>query len=77
MVKGQHLQLRCYPLLFCEYKWFNIKASLAHHPIIQKEMDELLVKGVIEPSTGGASFCSNVFVVSKHTSGLQPILNHK
>ena len=29
---------------------------MAHHPIIQKEVDELLAKGVIEPSSGGADF---------------------
>ena len=30
-------------------------------------MDELLAKGAIEPSTGGAGFCSNVFVTPEHT----------
>ena len=40
-------------------------------------MDELLAKGVIEPSSGGAGFYSSVFVVPKHTGGLQPILKLK
>ena len=40
-------------------------------------MDELLAKGVIEPSDSGAGFYSSVFVVPKHTGGLQPICNHK
>ena len=46
----------------------------AHHPVIQKEVDELLAKGAIEPSSGGAGFYSNIFVVPKHTGGLCPIL---
>ena len=45
--------------------------------IIQKEVDELLAKGAIEPSSGGAGFYSNVFVVPKHTGGLHPIFNLK
>ena len=49
----------------------------AHHPVIQKEVDELLAKGAIEPSSGGARFYSSVFVVPKHTGGLRPILNLK
>ena len=51
--------------------------AITHHPIIQKEVDELLAKGVIEPSSGGAGFYSSVFVVPKHTGGLWPILNLK
>ena len=49
--------------------------AAAHHTTIQKVVDELLAKGAIEPSSGGAGFYSSVFVVSKHTGGLQPILN--
>ena len=49
----------------------------AHHPIIQKEVDELLTEGAIESSYGGAGFYSSMFVVPKHTGGLQPILNLK
>ena len=56
---------------------FNVKAAAAHHPVIQKESDELLAKGAIEPSSGGAGFYSSVFVVPKHTGGLCPILNLK
>ena len=56
MVRGHHLQLRCHPLLFCNFRWFNIKAAPSHHPTIQKEVDELLAKSAIEPSIGGAGF---------------------
>ena len=55
----------CPPLL-CIYWQFNVKVAAAHHPIIQKEVDELLAKGVIEPSSGGAGFYSSMFVVPKH-----------
>ena len=54
-----------------------MKAAAAHHPIIQKEVDELLAKGVIEQSSGSAGFYSSVFLVHKHTGGFQPILNLK
>ena len=77
MVWGHHLQLRSHPPLFCNFWHFNVKVPAAHHPVIQKEVDELLAKGVIEPSLGGASFYSSVFVVPKHTGGLHPILNLK
>ena len=76
-VQGHHLQLRSHPPLFHNFQQLNVKAAAAHHPIIQKEVDELLAKGVIAPSSGGAGFYSNVFVVSKHTGGLWPILNLK
>ena len=42
---------------------------MAHYPIIQKEMEKLLAKGTTAPSTGGAGFYSNVFVVPKCTGG--------
>ena len=77
MVKGHYLQLRSHPPLFCDFRWFNIKAALAHHSIIQKEIDELLAKGATEPSTCGVGNYSNIFVVTKHTGGFQPILNLK
>ena len=48
---------------------------MSHHPIIEKEVDELLAKGAIEPCSGGAGFYSSMFVVPKHTGGLLPILN--
>ena len=51
--------------------------AAAHHPIIQKEVDELLAKGAIEPSSGHVGFYSSVFVVPKCTGGLWPILNLK
>ena len=56
MVKGHHLQLRCHPLLFHIFTWFNIKANMVHHPIIQKEVDELLAKGSTEPWMGCPGF---------------------
>ena len=75
MVQGHHLQLRSHPPYFCNIWWFNVKVAAAHHSIIQREVDDLLSKGIIEPSSGGAGFYSSVFVVTKHTGGLQPILN--
>ena len=77
MVWGHHLQLRSHPPLFHDFQHFNVKAAAAHHLVIQKEVDELLAKGAIEPSSGGASFYSSMFVVSKHTGGLHSILNLK
>ena len=77
MVQGHHLQLRSHPALFCNFQQFNVKVAAAHHPIIQKEVDELLAKGAIEPSSGDAGFYSSMFVVPKCTGGLQPILNLK
>ena len=52
-----------------------MKAAAAHHPIIQiqKEVDDLLAKGVIQPSPDGASFYSSVFVVPTCTGGFQSI----
>ena len=70
-INGSHpLQLRSCPPLFCDFQHFNIKAVAAHHPVIQREVDELLAKGAIEPSSGGAGFYSSMFVVPKHTGGL-------
>ena len=66
MVVGHHLQLRSCPLLFHNFRQFNIKAGVAHHPFIQKEVDELLAKVAMEPSCDGAGFLSNGFVVPKH-----------
>ena len=63
MVTCHHLQLRCGSLLFCNLKQFNIKVVAAYHPVIQKELDEPLAKGVIEPSTDCAGFYSTVFVM--------------
>ena len=77
MVQGHHLQLRSHPPLFRNFRHFNVKVPAAHHPVIQKEVDELLAKGAIEPSSGGAGFYSSVFVVPKRTGGLRPILNLK
>ena len=71
MVQGHHLQLRSSPAFFC-----SVKVAAAH-PIIQKEVDELLSKGAVEPSPGGTGLYSSVFVGPKHTGDLQPILNLK
>ena len=70
MVWGHHLQLRSHPSLFRNFRHFNVKAAAAHYPVMQKEVDELLAKGAIEPFSGGAGFYSSVFVVPKHTGGL-------
>ena len=51
MVWSHHLQLRSRPPLFRDFK-----AAAAHHPVIQKEVDELLGKGAIEPSSSGGWF---------------------
>ena len=40
-------------------------------------MDELLAKGAVEPSSGGAGFYTSMFVAPKHTGGLLPSLNLK
>ena len=77
MVWGHHLQLRSHPALFHDFQHFNVKVAAAHHPVIQKEVDELLAKGAIEPSLGGAGFYSSMSVVPKRTVGLRPILNLK
>ena len=77
MVQGHHLQCTSYPPMFHNLWQFNVKAAAAHHPIIQKEMDELLSKGEVESSSGGAGFFSSMFVVSKHTGGYWSILNLK
>ena len=65
-----HFQLRYHSLLFNNFKQFNIETDVAHHPIIKKEVDDLLAKGATEPSTGGADFYSNIFVVYKTTGDL-------
>ena len=70
MLEGHHLQHRCSPPLFCNFKQFDTKTIVAHHPVIKKEVDGLLVKGVIEPLTAGSGFYSNVFVIPKCTGGL-------
>ena len=70
MVKGHHLQFKCHPLLFCNFTKFKIKATPAYHSIIQKEVNELLTKGVIEPSTGSTYFYSNIFATPMCTGGL-------
>ena len=77
MFWGHHLQLRSHPPLFCNFWQFSVEAAAAHHPIIQKEVDELLSMGAIEPSSGGAGFYSSMFVVPKHAGGVQSIHNLK
>ena len=75
MVQDHHLKLRSCPPLFCNFWQFNVTVAVAYYPIIQKEVDELLSKGAVEPSFGGGGFYSNMFVVPKCTDGLWPILN--
>ena len=77
MVQGHHLQLSSCPPLFHNFWQFKVRASAAHHTIIQKEVDELLAKGAIETASGDTGFYSNMIVVPKHTGGLWPILNLK
>ena len=73
---GHHIQLRYHPPLFCNFWQFNVKAAVAHHPIIQKEVEELLAKGVIESSSGGAGFYSSVFVYLHVPSFKMPTFRH-
>ena len=77
MVWGHNLQLRSCPSLFHDFWQFNVKAAAAQHPIIQREVDELLAKGAIELFSGGAGFYSSMFVVPNCTGDLQPILELK
>ena len=56
------------------FRWSSIKATMTHHPIIQKDTVELLAEDAIEPSTGGAAFYSYLFVVPKCTGGYDPYL---
>ena len=72
-----HLELWSHLHLFHNFWQFNFKVGTTHHSIIEKEVDDLLAEGVIEPSSGGAGFYSSVSVVPKHTGGLQAILNLK
>ena len=77
IVQGHYLQLRCPPILFPNLKWFNPKAALAHEAVTQKEVDELLAKGGIEPCNDGSGFYCFVFVASKFMDGFRLILNLK
>ena len=75
IVNGHYLQLRCCLLVFHDFKEFNVKAIVVHHPVTQQAVDELLARGTIGASTGGGNFYSNVCLAPKHTVGLHPILN--
>ena len=61
MVKSTIFSLGVILPYFGIVRKFDINATPAQDPIIQKEVDELLAKGAIEPSTGGASFYSSIF----------------
>ena len=37
MVKGEHLQLRSHPPLFCDFRWFSIKAVVPEHNRLASE----------------------------------------
>ena len=56
LVQGHHLQLRSHPPLFRNFWQLHMKVAAGHHPIIQKEVDKLLAKGAVEPSSGCAGF---------------------
>ena len=56
-----HLQLRWHTLFFHNFKLFNTKAAMAHHPIIQKDVDELLARDAIDPWMGGVSLYSYIY----------------
>ena len=76
MVKLHHLQLRvCYPL-FYNFHQFQVEAAWGHHPVIQKEVQQLVAKGSIEPSTV-VLVSIPVCVIPKHLGGLHPILSVK
>ena len=49
------------PSILHMFKYFNIKAVLAHCLIIQKKIEELLAKGVTEPFTGSTGFTQMCF----------------
>ena len=74
MVKDHRLQFKCWPSWFSSYKQYNTEGYIAHYPVIQKKVSELLAKGNTELSTVGISFYSKVFVMSKYTGGLPPAL---
>ena len=61
VVQGHHLQLRSHPPLFSDFQHFNVKVGAAHYPVIQREVDELLAKGAIEPSSQSAGFYSSLY----------------
>ena len=73
MVQGHHLQLRSHPPLFRNFWQLNVTADAVPHAVIQ-EVDKLLSKGAVEPSSGSAGFYSSVLFVPKHTGGFQPML---
>ena len=56
MVKSHHLQLRCLPQLYDNFKLFKIKAATSHHSVTQKEVDELLAIGAFRLLTSGVVF---------------------
>ena len=59
MVKDHCLKLVCNPLLFHNYKQFNIKVCVAYHSIIDMKAAKLLAKGANEMSGGVAGFSSH------------------
>ena len=77
IVTGHHLQLSHHLPLFCNYKQVHIRAAVAHHPVIQEEVNDPLAKSDTDPSTGGVGFYFYVFLLPKHLSGLHLIFNLK
>ena len=62
MVKGHHVQLSSSHLLFYNFKWFYIKAAIAHHSVFQKELNELLAKDVIGSLMGFVFFLLKTYL---------------
>ena len=75
VVKGHHLSLRAWFALLCNFHWFIIKASIVYHPVIQRELQELLAKGQLNHQVVELVTIPMGVVVPKWLGGLQPILN--
>ena len=50
-LRGTIFSLGALPPLFHNVICFNIKAAIAHHPVIQKDVDQIFCQSAIEPST--------------------------
>ena len=74
IVKGHHLQLSYHPPLFCNFKWFNIKAVSSHHP---EGGGWTVSQGCYWTIDWWCCFNLNVFFVPWTYGGLQPLLSLK
>ena len=63
--------------LFHNFKWFNIKAAAAYHPIMQKEGMCCLLRELKNHFLVLLVSNASVFVVPKHTGDLFPMHNLK